>query len=70
MDIKDDKLKRRVLNNLNQLDIASTFSKKAIFLVSPQDKNNNKTFVNNSKDRIKKMSDNLHSIINFEDIAE
>jgi tRNA U34 5-methylaminomethyl-2-thiouridine-forming methyltransferase MnmC len=70
MDIKDDKLKRRVLNNLNQLDIDSTFSKKAIFLVSPQDKNNNKAFVNNSKDRIKKMSDNLHLIINFENIVK
>ncbi|MDR1819616.1 MAG: SAM-dependent methyltransferase [Methanobrevibacter sp.] len=70
MDIEDDKLKRRVLKNLNQLDIVSTFSKKAIFLISPQDKSNNKIFVNNSRDRIKKMSDNLRLIINFEDIAE
>ncbi|MDR2830867.1 MAG: SAM-dependent methyltransferase, partial [Methanobrevibacter sp.] len=62
-DIKDEKVKKRVLKNLNALNISSTCSKKAIFLISPQDKNNSRTFINNSRDRVINMSKNLQIIV-------
>jgi tRNA U34 5-methylaminomethyl-2-thiouridine-forming methyltransferase MnmC len=61
-DIEDEKLKKRVLKNLNQLNISSTSSKEAIFLISPQNKNN-EDFTNNSRDRIRKMNSNLQTIV-------
>ncbi|MDR2830154.1 MAG: SAM-dependent methyltransferase [Methanobrevibacter sp.] len=61
--IEDEKLERRVLKNLNALNISSTCSKKAIFLISPQDKSNSKTFINNSRDRVLTMSKNLQMIV-------
>ncbi|MDR2873711.1 MAG: SAM-dependent methyltransferase [Methanobrevibacter sp.] len=64
-DIGDEKLKRRVLKNLNQMNILSLSSKKAIFLVSPQNSDDNLNFISNSKDRIKKMAENLQELINI-----
>jgi tRNA U34 5-methylaminomethyl-2-thiouridine-forming methyltransferase MnmC len=61
--IEDEKLKRRVLKNLNQLNISSPYSKKAIFIVSPQNSDDPSKFIKNSTDRIKKMSKNLQEVI-------
>jgi hypothetical protein len=63
--IKDEKLKRRVLKNLNQVNIPSLCSDKAIFIVSPQNSNDHLKFVNNSTERIKKMAENLQEVINI-----
>jgi tRNA U34 5-methylaminomethyl-2-thiouridine-forming methyltransferase MnmC len=62
-DIKDEKLKRRVLRNLNNVNIPDLNSAEANYIISPQDHTNPLCFRNNSKDRIRKMVRNLQNII-------
>lgn len=64
-DMDDEKLKRRVERNLSKMNISSTTSKEAFFILEPESNyEKNQTYYNNSRKRILEMIENLDIVKN------
>lgn len=68
VDMDDEKLKRRVERNLAKMNIPSTTSKEAFFILEPENSYNKvQSINNNSRKRILKMVENLTAVKNSKD---